>query len=159
MMESLVTSRWITRRLPKHHDSYYKYFADREHRTPPISSRLTTSGFQSEVTIGLYCEGCDNAVQPSAFDFASTTYSGWESSWLGFALDNFDASFELDVDLSAGAEGDLTLSLLKIPVEADGVVVEVDFQLYLVANAQAEMSFTAGLNLSVSCDFQVGHCA
>ena len=158
-MESLLTSRWITRRLPKHNDSYYEDFADREHRTPPISSRLITSGFQSEVTIGLYCESCDNTVQPSAFDFASTTYTGWEKSWLGFALNNFDASFELDIDLSAGAEGNLTLSLLKIPVEADGVVVEVDFELYLVAKAQAEMSFTAGLNLSVSCDFQVGYHA
>lgn len=151
-MESSLTSLWITRRKPKQHDFYLEDFADREHRTPPISSRLIASGFQSEFTIGLYCESCDNAVQPSAFNFTST-YPGWNSSWLGFALDNFDASFELDVDLSAGAEGDLTLSLLKKTVEADGVVVEVEFQLYLVAEAQAEMSFTVGLNLSVSYHF------
>lgn len=69
-------------------------------------------------------------------------------------MDKFDASFELDIDLSAGADGDLTLSLLKETVETDGVVVEVDFQLYLVANAQVEMSFTAGLNLSVSSHFR-----
>jgi hypothetical protein len=98
-------------------------------------------------------------VQPSVFNFASTAYTDWDKSWLGFALDSFNASIELEVDLSADAEGDLTLSLLKQTAEADGVVVEVDFQLYLVAKAQAEMSFTAGLDLSVSCHFQLGYYA
>jgi hypothetical protein len=98
-------------------------------------------------------------VQPSAFDFASNNYNDWNNSWLGFALNNFDASFELDVDLSAGAERDLTLSLRKFSAEDYGVVVEVDFQLYLVAEAQAEMSFTAGLNVSVSCHIQLGYYA
>ena len=123
--------------------------ANTKNSTPPISAQLLTSGFESNVTIGLYCESCPNASQPTAFDFASN-YSGWHSSWLGFALDSFDAQFELDVDLSAEANGDLTLSLLKKSAMADGVVVEVDFQLYLVADASASMSFTAGLNLSVS---------
>lgn len=145
--------------MPKYYDSYREDFADCEHRTPPISIHLITSGFQSEVTLGLYCGSCNNAVQPSAFDFAKPTYTGWDESWLGFALDSFNASFELEVDLSADAEGDLTLSLLKTTVEDYGVVVEVDFQLYLVGQAQAEMSFTAGLDLSVSCHFQLGYYA
>lgn len=72
---------------------------------------------------------------------------------MGFALDNFEALLEIDVDLSAVANGELTLSLLKIPAAADGVVLEVEFQLYLVADASASMSFTTGLNLTVS--FQV----
>jgi hypothetical protein len=64
--------------------------------------------------------------------------------------------FELNVDLSAEANGDLTLSLLKLILPpTDGVVVEVDFQIYLVADASASMSFTAGLNLSVCYCFQL----
>ena len=137
-------------------DFYHKELANCEGRTPPISSRLVTSGFESNVTIGLYCTGCDvlvEPVRPSAFDFTKTTYnySGWDESWLGFALNSFDAFFELDIDLSANADGSLTLSLLKISEGFDGVVVDVEFQLYLVATAQTEMSFTAGMNLSVSC--------
>jgi hypothetical protein len=65
-------------------------------------------------------------------------------------LDSFDALFEVDVELTAVANGEITLSLLKIVAAAEGVVVEVDFQLYLVADASASMSFTAGLNLTVS---------
>jgi hypothetical protein len=115
---------------------------------------LVTSGIQSDVIIGLYCESCSNASQPAAFNFANQTYNGWNNSWLGFALESFDALFEVNVDLSATANGELTFSLLKIPAAADGVVVEVEFQLYLVADASASMSFTAGLNLSVSCNPQ-----
>ena len=70
-------------------------------------------------------------------------------------MDSFDALFEIDVELSAVANGELTLSLLKIPAAADGVVVEVEFQLYLVADASASMGFTTGLNLTVSCYFQL----
>jgi hypothetical protein len=66
-------------------------------------------------------------------------------------LDSFDALFEIEVELSAVANGEITLSLLRIIAAAEGVVVEVDFQLYLVADASASMSFTAGLNLTVSC--------
>ena len=71
-------------------------------------------------------------------------------------LDNFDASFELDIDLSSTVNHDFTLSLLKKTVEAESVVVEVDFQLYLAATAHEEVSFTAGINLSVSCYFLLG---
>jgi hypothetical protein len=87
-----------------------------------------TSGIQSDVIVGLYCADCDNATQPAAFDFASQQYNDWEDSWLGFALTSFDALFEVDVDLSAVAIGNLTLSLLKIPVGDDGIAVEVEFQ-------------------------------
>jgi hypothetical protein len=69
-------------------------------------------------------------------------------------LDNFDALFEIDVELSAVANGELTLSLLTKTAAEDGVVVEVEFQLYLVADASASMSFTTGLNLTVSCHSQ-----
>jgi hypothetical protein len=102
--------------------------------------------------VGLYCESCSGASQPAAFNFASQ-YSGWDNSWLGFALDSFEAMFEIDVELSAVANGELTLSLLKTAAASDGVVVEVEFQLYLVADASASMSFTTGLNLTVSCHF------
>jgi hypothetical protein len=68
-------------------------------------------------------------------------------------LDSFEALFEIDVELNAVANGELTLSLLKIAAASDGVVVEVEFQLYLVADASASMSFTTGLNLTVSCHF------
>ena len=134
-------------------DIYHKELADREGRTPPISSRLVTSGFESEVTVGLYCKDCDNAVQPSAFNFTKTNYnySGWDESWLGFALDTFKAEFEFEIDLSANAQGNLTLSLLKMSIGDYGVDADVEFQLYLTASAQAEMSFIAGMNLSVSC--------
>ena len=132
-------------------------FADSEYRTPPISTRLVTSGIESNVTVGLYCHNCSGSSQPPAFDFARQNYSGWDNSWLGFALDNFEALFEVDVDLSAVANGELTISLLKIPAASDGIVVEVDFQLYLVADASASMSFTAGLNLTVSYIFSLSH--
>ena len=132
-------------------DFYHKELADREGRTPPISSRLITSGLESEVTVGLYCTGCLDAVRPSAFNFTSANYTGWDKSWLGLALDSFEAFFEVDIDLSANADGNLTLSLLKRSIGVDGVNVDVEFQLYLFATAQAEMSFTAGMNLSVSC--------
>ena len=69
-------------------------------------------------------------------------------------MDSFDALFEIDVELNAGANGDLTLSLLKFTAAEDDVVVDVEFQLYLVGNASASMSFTAGLNLTVSCNSQ-----
>ncbi|MCJ1390596.1 hypothetical protein MMC18_003456 [Xylographa bjoerkii] len=131
-------------------DGVLAQFTMAHQTTPPISTQLMTSGLQSNVTIGLYCANCSNASQPTAFDFASQNYSGWESSWLGFALDSFDALFEVEIDLSADASGDLTLSLLKKSAESDGVVVEVDFQLYLVADASASMSFTAGLNLTLT---------
>ena len=49
-----------------------------------------------------------------------------------------------------------TLSLLKKSVQKEGVVVEVDFQLYLTAATHEQVSFTAGLNLSVSCNLQLG---
>jgi hypothetical protein len=135
------------------HSSYHGDFADGEYRTPPISARLITSGLQSNVTVGLYCESCSGASQPAAFNFASQNYSGWDNSWLGFALDSFEALFEIDVELSAVANGELTLSLLKTAAASDGVVVEVEFQLYLVADASASMSFTTGLNLTVSLPF------
>ncbi len=89
--------------------------------------------------------------QPKAFDFAEGRYNGWDDGWFGVALDSFDAMIELDIDLSASAStGDLTLSLLKKSAAWDGVGVEVEFQLYLTADAAASMSFTTGLNLSVS---------
>ncbi|MCJ1383187.1 hypothetical protein MMC17_006300 [Xylographa soralifera] len=131
-------------------DGVLAQFTMAHQTTPPISAQLITSGLQSNVTIGLYCASCSDASQPTAFDFASQNYSGWENSWLGFALDSFDALFEVDVNLSAVADGELTLSLLKKSATADGVVVEVDFQLYLVADASASMSFTAGLNLTLT---------
>jgi hypothetical protein len=64
-------------------------------------------------------------------------------------LESFDALFEVNVDLSVVTNGELTLSLLKLAAAADGVVVDVEFQLYLVADASASMSFITGLNLSV----------
>ena len=125
-------------------------FANRGCRVPPISTSLKTSQLQSDVTVGLYCNTC-NYTQPEAFDFAKDLYPNWSDSWFGVALDSFDAVFEIDVDLSASANGDLTLSLLTLDAAVDGVAVEVDFQLYLTADASASMSFTTGLNLSVSC--------
>ena len=156
-MESLLSLPWITKRT-RIRDFYREELADRQSRTPPISSRVIASGIESEVTVGLYCKDC-NATQPSAFDFASTNYSGWNESWLGFALDSFDAAFELDIDLSANAKGNLTLSLLKKSMGIDSVDFDVEFQLYLDATAQEEMSFTAGMNLNVSCHFQNSGCA
>jgi hypothetical protein len=88
--------------------------------------------------------------QPAAFDFANQYYTRWSDSWLGIALDSFDASFEIDVELSAEASDHLFISLLKKTVSVDGVIVELDFQLYLAADASESMSFTTGLNLTVS---------
>ena len=52
--------------------------------------------------------------------------------------------------MSATANGDISISLYKVLVGADGVIVEVEFLLYLVADASASMSFITGLNLTVS---------
>jgi hypothetical protein len=52
--------------------------------------------------------------------------------------------------LSANANGDYTISLLKKSAAVDGIGVEIEFQLYMTAKASAEMSFTAGLELTVS---------
>jgi hypothetical protein len=65
-------------------------------------------------------------------------------------LDSFDAEFEVEIDLSGSADGNYTLSLLQLSASYEGVVVEVDFQLYMTADAAASMSFTTGLELSVS---------
>ena len=126
-----------------------------------MRTHIVNSGVQSNVTIGLYCASCTGATQPAAFDFANQSYSGWDNSWLGFALDNFEAIFEIDVELAQVTNGELTLSLLKIPAAADGVIVEVEFQLYVTANASVDMSFTTGLNLTVSSilELQVLHLA
>lgn len=141
--------------MRKQHKSYHRIaLIINTYRTPPISSRLIMSGFQSDARIGFYCKDCDT-TQPANFDFANTTFAGWDKIWPGFALKQFDASFELVIDLSAGADHNLTLLLLKETVEADGVVVRMDFQLYLVASTRKEMSFTAGLDLSVSSHFSV----
>jgi hypothetical protein len=100
--------------------------------------------------VGLYCDHC-GYDQPAAFDFAKDKYSGYDDSWLGFALDSFDAQFEVEVTLSANANGELTLSLFRLVAEADGVVVEVEFEVYLVAAASASLSFITGLDLKVIC--------
>ena len=118
---------------------------------PPISSRLLSSGLESEVTVATYCDYCVDSTQPADFQFADGLYDEYSNSWLGFALDTFDAAFEVEIDLSEATSDNLTLSLRKISVEFDDVVLEVDFQLYLIAETSASMSFTAGLNLSVSC--------
>ena len=68
---------------------------------------------------------------------------------MGFVLDSFDALFEVVIDLSEVASGELTLGLFSKTAAQDGVVVEVEFQLYVVADASASMTFTTGLNLSV----------
>ena len=118
-------------------------------RTPPISTSLKTSHLQSEVTVALY-DGSGDYPQPEAFDFAKLQYGGWNNAWLGIALDSFDAEFEVEVDLSAAANGDYTLSLLQTGASYDGIAVDVDFQLYMTAEAAASMSFTTGLELTVS---------
>lgn len=125
------------------------HFVMEYQQTPPISTRLLTSGLQSEVSVGSHCVVCSNTSQPSAFDFASGRYSRYDDDWLGFALDSFETSFEIEVDLSEDANDNVTLSLMKIPAGFDGVAVEVDFQLFLVADASASMSFTTGLNLTL----------
>ena len=103
------------------------------------------------MTVALY-DGSGDYLQPDAFSFAKGRYDGWEDGWFGVVLDSFDAIIELDIDLSASAStGDLTLSLLKKSASYSGVAVEVEFQLYLTAEAAASMSFTTGLDLSVSC--------
>lgn len=88
-------------------------------------------------------------IQPPQFNHFQNLYDGWNDSWFGISLDSFDAEIEVDIDLSGHAEGDYTISLLTKSFEVDGVGVEVDFQLYMTAQASAEMSFTAGLELSV----------
>jgi hypothetical protein len=103
--------------------------------------------------VGLYCAHCGYS-QPAAFNFAKDKYTDYQSSWLGFALDSFDALFEVEVALSANADGELTLSLFKLAAAEDGFVVEVEFQLYLVATASASLGFTAGLDLKVNYYFQ-----
>ncbi|TAQ85817.1 hypothetical protein B7494_g5863 [Chlorociboria aeruginascens] len=114
---------------------------------PPISTHLVNSGVQTDVAVGFFCGICSDSSQPSAFNFASQEYIGWNSSWLGIAMESFGASFEVDIELTAVSDGELTLSLLTVPAEADGVVVEVEFQLYLVADTSASMNFTTGLDL------------
>jgi hypothetical protein len=112
---------------------------------------LVNSGVESNILVGFYCSNCKGSTQPTAFDFVQPSYSDWDHSWLGVALTSFDALFELNVELSAAANGELTLSLLTIPViSEDDFAIAVEFQVYLTANAMASMSFTAGLNLSVS---------
>jgi hypothetical protein len=130
------------------HGCHYATSLMVKNSTPPISTRLVTSGIESNVVIGLYCEEC-GFPQPQAFEFASHNFSGWDSSWLGFALESFDAMIEVDVELNADPDGSLKLELWNITVAQDAIVVEVAFQLYLVAKASASMSFSAGLNLSV----------
>lgn len=56
----------------------------------------------------------------------------------------------MEINLSKVATCNQTLSLRKLSADFDGLAVEVDFQLYLVASASASMSFTTGLNLTVS---------
>jgi hypothetical protein len=57
--------------------------------------------------------------------------------------------------LSANANGELTLSLFKLVAEADGVVVEVEFELYMVATASASLTFITGLDLKVISAFKI----
>jgi len=61
----------------------------------------------------------------------------------------------VEVTLSANANGDLTMSLFKLTAAEEGIVVEVEFQLYLVASASASLSFTAGLDLKVNQPFRL----
>ncbi|KIM98650.1 hypothetical protein OIDMADRAFT_147096 [Oidiodendron maius Zn] len=117
--------------------------------TPPISTKPVTSGIQSDITIALYCNSCHNATQPTAFNFASQNYSGWNNSWLGFALNSFDALFEIEIELNADNDSNLTLPLYTYSASDYGVDVDVEFQLYVEAAASASMSFTTGLNLSL----------
>ena len=121
-------------------------------RTPPIRSTLQKSKVDSEIVVGLY-DASGDYPQPKAFDFAEGQYSNWTEGWFGVALTAFDAAIELDIDLSASASIDgenMTLSLLKESASWEGVAVEVEFQLFLTAEAKAAMSFTTGLELSVS---------
>lgn len=120
-------------------------------RTPPISTSLKKSSLNSGVTVGLYDDSGDYS-QPEAFVPFKSNFSGWDDAWFGIALDSFDVVLEADVILAGSASGEYTLSLLKIPVAYDGVGVEVDFQLYMTAEAAAAITFTAGLELKVSCD-------
>jgi len=93
---------------------------------------------------------------PDAFAFASESFTGYNSSWLGIALDYLNASLEINVELTAVENGEIALSLLTISISQDGILVEVEFQLVVLANALESMSFTAGLNLSVGdCRYQV----
>jgi hypothetical protein len=119
------------------------------YRIPPVSGSLGRSKVDSKITVALYNEDGDYP-QPPEFAFAAAQYDDWNSSWFGIALDSFDADFEVDVDLSGTAEGELTLSLMTKSAQYGGVAVEVDFQLYLMASASAAMTFTTGLNLAVS---------
>lgn len=64
-------------------------------------------------------------------------------------MDSFNASFEVDVELSGEASGDLTLGLWSKTIAQENIMVEVEFQLYVVADASASMSFTTGLDFSV----------
>ena len=129
-------------------------YSDSSCRVPPISASLQKSKLQSEITVGLY-DASGDYPQPKAFDFAERRYDRWNKPWFGIALDSFDAQFEVDINLSESVSGEnLTLPLLTIPAQRDGVVVEVEFQLYLTADASASMSFTAGLDLNVSCASQ-----
>jgi hypothetical protein len=118
-------------------------------RVPPISSSLKRSKVDSLVTVALYNDD-GHYIQPKEFDFAQPSYAGWHKAWFGVAINSFDAELAVDVDLSGDAEGELAISLLKIPIEYDSVGGQIEFQLYLQANASASMSFTAGLELSVS---------
>lgn len=47
------------------------------------------------------------------------------------------------------------MSLFKLTAAEEGIVVEVEFQLYLVASASASLSFTAGLDLKVNQPFRL----
>ena len=104
------------------------------------------------MTVALYnndTEDDNYYTQPPAFHHFQTLYNEYDDSWFGIALDSFDAEIEVEIDLSANANGDYTISLLKKSATVDGIGVAIEFQLYMTASASAEMSFTAGLELSV----------
>ena len=148
LRESLLRFQWAIAGKQHVFDSVLPPFLTGR-RTPPISTSLKTSHLQSELTVALY-NADGSYTQPKEFDFAASQYDGWDLAWFGVALDSFDAEFEVEIDLSAAANGNYTLSLLQLSASYEGVGVEVDVQLYMTAEAAASMSFTTGLELSVS---------
>jgi hypothetical protein len=122
---------------------------DQANSDPPISARLVKSALHSDVAIDFYT-GLNPGDQPADFYFTSQNFSGWNDPWVGIALESFDVSFELDIELSEGAQDTFTLSLFEKSISADGLDATIDFQVYLVASTEAPMTFIAGLDLRVS---------
>jgi len=104
----------------------------------------------SNLTIGLYCHDCAGSSQPTAFSSFQQNYTDWNGSWLGFALDSFDAAFEMEIQLDGTVDGSVGLMLRNYTVQDYGVTVKVEFEVYLAATASASVNFTAGVDFSVS---------